>query len=72
MLAKLLKTMTQMLMVLAETYCGLWYFLRCRLRNKSDFDYFVTNLREQYPKGELGDVAISGIPFFEKVVLEYN
>ena len=70
--AKLLKTMTQMLMVLAETYCGLWYFLRCRLRNKSDFDYFVTNLREQYPKGELGDVAMTGIPFFEKVVLEDN
>ena len=70
--AKLLKTMTQTLMVLAETYCYLWYFFRCRLRNKSDFDYFVTNLREQYPKGELGDVAMTGIPFFEKVVLEDN
>ena len=70
--AKLLKTMTQTLMVLAETYCYLWYFFRCRLRNKSDFDYFVTNLREQCPKGELGDVAMTGIPFFEKVVLEDN
>ena len=70
--AKLYKTMTQTLMVLAETYCYLWYFFRCRLRNKSDFDYFVTNLREQYPKGELGDVAMTGIPFFEKVVLEDN
>ena len=70
--AKLLKTMTQTLMVLAETYCYLWYFFRCRLRNKSDFDYFVTNLREQYPKGELGDVAMTGIPFFQKIVLEDN
>ena len=70
--AKLYKTMTQTLMVLAETYCSLWYFLRCRLRNKSDFDYFVTNLRDQYPKGELGDHAMTGIPFFQKVVLEDN
>ena len=70
--AKLLKTMTQTLMVLAETYCYLWFFFRCRLRNKSDFDYFVTNLRDQYPKGELGDVAMTGIPFFQKVVLEDN
>ena len=70
--AKLLKTMTQTLMVLAETYCSLWYFLRCRLRNKSDFNYFVKNLRDQYPKGELGDVAMKGIPFFHKVVLEDN
>ena len=70
--AKLLKTMTQTLMVLAETYCYLWYFFRCRLRNKSDFNYFVKNLRDQYPKGELGDVAMKGIPFFEKVVLEDN
>ena len=70
--AKLLKTMTQTLMVLAETYCYLWYFFRCRLRNKSDFNYFVKNLRDQYPKGELGDVAMKGIPFFHKVVLEDN
>ena len=70
--AKLYKTMTQTLMVLAETYCYLWYFFRCRLRNKSDFNYFVRNLRDQYPKGELGDVAMKGIPFFHKVVLEDN
>ena len=67
MYAKL--NMTQMLMVLAETYCKLWYFLRCRLGNKSDFNYFVENLRDEYPKGELGDIAISQLPFFKKVVV---
>ena len=67
--AKLLKTMTQTLMVLAETYCYLWYFFRCRIRNKSDFNYFVDNLRNEYPKGELGDTAISQLPFFKKVVV---
>jgi len=70
MYAKL--NMTQMLMVLAETYCKLWYFLRCRLGNKSDFNYFVENLRDEYPKGELGDIAISKLPFFKKVIVANN
>ena len=68
--AKLYKTMTQTLMVLAETYCYLWYFFRCRIRNKSDFNYFVENLRDEYPKGELGDTAINQLPFFKKVVVQ--
>ena len=50
--------MTQIVMVLAGLYCKLVYFFRCRLRNKSDFNYFITNLRLQYPKGQLGDIAI--------------
>ena len=70
--AKLYKNMTQMLMVLAETYCKLWHYFRCGLRNKSDFNYFVKNLRDQYPLGELGDHAMFGLPFFQKVVLEDN
>jgi len=70
MYAKL--NMTQMLMVLAETYCKLWYFLRCRLGSKSDFNYFVENLRDEYPKGELGDIAISKLPFFKKVIVANN
>ena len=61
--------MTQIVMVLAGLYCKLVYFFRCRLRNKSDFNYFITNLRLQYPKGQLGDIAIGRIPFFQKVVL---
>jgi len=61
--------MTQILMVMTNTYCKLWHFLRCRLRNKSDFNYFIQNLRKQYPKGELGDVAIGKLPFFKKVIL---
>ena len=67
--AKLLKTMTQTLMVLAETYCYLWYFFRCRLRNKRDFNFFIQDLRKQYPKGDLGDVAIGRLPFFQKIIL---
>ena len=64
--------LTQILMVMTKIYCNVWYFLRCHLRNKSDFNYFIQNLRRQYPKGELGDVAIGKLPFFKKVVLVDN
>ena len=61
--------MTQILMVMTKTYCKLWHFLRCRLRNKRDFNFFIQDLRLQYPKGDLGDVAIGKLPFFKKVIL---
>ena len=63
------KFMTQIVMVLAGIYCRLVFFFRCRLRNKSDFDYFITDLRLQYPQGEIGDVAIGKLPFFQKMVI---
>ena len=52
------KFMTQIVMVLAGIYCRLVFFFRCRLRNKSDFDYFITDLRLQYPKGEYASFGI--------------
>ena len=67
--AKLYKNMTQIVMVLSELYCRLWYFLRCSLRNKRDFNFFIQDLRKQYPKGDLGDIAIGRIPFFQKIIL---
>ena len=59
-------------MVLAELYCRLWYFFRCSLRNKRDFNFFIQDLRKQYPKGDLGDIAIGRIPFFQKIILVDN
>ena len=64
-----LDVMTQMIMVITGIYCNVWYFLRCRLRNKRDFNFFIQNLRRQYPKGDLGNIAIGKLPFFKKVVL---
>ena len=69
MKAKLYKNMTQIVMVLTEIYCRLWYFFRCSLRNKRDFNFFIQDLRKQYPKGDLGDVAIGRLPFFQKIIL---
>ena len=70
--AKLYKNMTQIVMVLSELYCRLWYFFRCSLRNKRDFNFFIQDLRKQYPKGDLGDIAIGRIPFFQKIILVDN
>ena len=48
------------IMNVAKAYCGLWYFLRCRLfRRNLDLDYHVFTL----------DMPLnSGVPFFAKVV----
>ena len=70
--AKLYKNMTLIVMVLAEIFCHLWYFFRCSLRNNRDFNFFIQDLRKQYPTGELGDIAIGILPFFKKVVLTDN
>ena len=49
-----------LIMNVAKAYCGLWYFLRCRLfRRNLDLDYHVFILT--MPKN-------SGVPFFAKVV----
>jgi len=63
------KTMTHVLMMFAKAYCSAWYFIRCKLRNKRDFDYFVKDLRSQYKNNEIAKVALSKTKFFSKVVL---
>ena len=41
------KLITQLIWVLSHLYCKVWYFFRCTLRRKSDFDYFISNLRTE-------------------------
>tara|TARA_B100001175_G_C19317542_1_gene546096 strand:+ start:135 stop:605 length:471 start_codon:yes stop_codon:yes gene_type:complete len=74
MVAKLLinKTMTQILMVLAKAYTRAWYFFRCKVRNRSDFNCSVNNLRSQYHNNEVARLALSKTKFFSKVVLVNN
>jgi len=63
------KTMTHVLMMLAKAYCSAWYFIRCKIRNKRDFDYFVKDLRSQCKNNEIAKVALSKTKFFSKVVV---
>lgn len=49
-----------LIMNVAKAYCGLWYFLRCRLlRRNLDLDYHIFTL--DMPEG-------NDAPFFAKVV----
>ena len=48
--------------VLSHVYCKVWYFLRCTLRNKSDFDYFISNLRTE-------NSPIKFANFFQKKII---
>jgi hypothetical protein len=49
-----------LIMNVAKAYCGLWYFLRCRLlRRNLDLDYHIFTL--DMPEG-------NDVPFFAKVV----
>ena len=52
----LYKFRTQAIWVLAHGYCKLWWFFRCKIRNKSDFNYFIRDLSKQY-KGYVPDIA---------------
>jgi hypothetical protein len=33
--------------LISHLYCKVWYWGRCTLRNKNDFDYFISNLRTE-------------------------
>ena len=41
------KLFTQIIWVISHLYCKVWYYFRCTLRRKSDFDYFISNLRTE-------------------------
>jgi hypothetical protein len=50
----------RIIMNVAKAYCGLWYFLRCRLlRRNLDLDYHIFTF--DMPEG-------NDVPFFAKVV----
>ena len=67
------KRMTRSIKVMAELYCYCWKFIRWRLpERKDDFDYFVYDLREQYPTPVLATIALAKSKFFEKKVILNN
>ena len=41
------KLLDTVIMILSHLYCKFWFWVRCTLRNKSDFDYFISNLRTE-------------------------
>ena len=67
---KLKKCMTGVVEKMAIAFCYCWHFGRCRFPGrKNDFDYFVYDLRTQYPTKEVGNLALANSKFFDKKVI---
>ena len=47
----------------------LWWFFRCKIRNKSDFHYFIRNLFKQYKEPVMGVFSLYNCRFLNKEVL---
>ena len=64
------KLTTQITWYLAHGICRVWAWARS-FRSKNNFDYFIKNLRTQYPTcNKAGDASIAGLPFISKLVYE--
>ena len=61
--------LTKVIMTIARLSCKVWYIARCKLwRNISDFDYYVFDLRSQYPNQLVYLHQVGDLPFFSKTV----
>jgi sRNA-binding regulator protein Hfq len=64
---------TKVIMKVAETVCNVWWYGRCKLRRQvNDFDYHITDLRNQYPNMLVYEHAVGTLPFICKTVEEDN
>ena len=54
----------------AKMVCKAWDFGRSFSRDKSDFDYFIYDMRKQYPNEVVYQTVMKDLPFFKKTVEE--
>ena len=63
------KPITAFIMKIAEIGCSIWYVGRCKLwRQISDFDYYVFDLRSQYPNQLVYKHEVADLPFFSRSI----
>ena len=61
--------LTKVIMTIARLSCKVWYIARCKLwRNISDFDYYVFDLRSQYPNQLVYKHEVADLPFFSRTI----
>ena len=61
------KTSTKVIMSIAEVVCKIWQFGRCKVRGVvNDFDYHITDLRQQYPNELVYKTQMEQLPFYCK------
>ena len=63
------KPITKFVMTIAEVGCYFWQLGRCKLwRQISDFDYYVFDLRSQYPNQLVYKHEVADLPFFNRTI----
>ena len=63
------KPLTRCVMTIAEVGCYFWQLGRCKLwRQISDFDYYVFDLRSQYPNQLVYKYEVADLPFFSRSI----
>ena len=64
------KPLTKVIMTIAEVSCKVWYYCRCKLwRQINDFDYYVFDLRSQYPNQLVYKHEVANQPYFSKTLI---
>jgi hypothetical protein len=65
------RLLTKVIMKVANVVCKVWWYGRCKLRRDvNDFDYHITDLRNQYPNEVAYKFHIGILPFICKTVEE--
>ena len=63
------KPLTKVIMTIAEVSCKVWYYCRCKLwRQINDFDYYLFDLRSQYPNHLVYKLELADVPLFSRTI----
>ena len=63
------KITTRITMFVMNIVCFVWKFIRCKLwRNINDFDYYVSDLRQQFPNQLTYHHYVGHLPFYCKTL----
>ncbi len=63
------KLSTRCVMNVSSVVCKVWKVVRCKLwRDIDDFDYYISDLRSQYPNTLVYTEAVRDLPYYCKTV----
>ena len=63
------KLSTRCVMNVCSVVCKVWKVVRCKLwRDIDDFDYYISDLRSQYPNQLVYKHEVADLPFFSRTI----
>lgn len=62
------KKTTRLVMLIAKAVFAVWKFFRCKIRGVNNFDYYIYDLRSEYPSELVYQQEVAGKPFIQKVL----